>query len=173
MINYKEKLHKIKAFVFDFDGVMTNGDVWVYADKEAVRCGNIKDGFAVQYAVKKGYTVAVISGATSLSINNRMAMLGVDQCYTGCGNKIETYERFLKENKLNEDEVLVMGDDLPDYPILKRAGVSCCPADAAVEIKEMVDYVSLFEGGHGCVRDVIEQVLRLHGQWFHPDAVIW
>ena len=173
MINYKEKLSPIRAFVFDFDGVMTDGSVWVYADRETVRCGNIKDGFAVQYAVKKGYTVAVISGATSASIDNRMQMLGVEQCYTGCGDKIKTYEHFLTVNGLADAEVLCMGDDLPDYPMLRRAGVSACPADAAVEIKAMVDYVSPFAGGHGCVRDVIEPVMRLHGKWFHDDAVIW
>lgn len=173
MINYKEKLQPIRAFVFDFDGVMTDGSVWVYADRETVRAGNIKDGYAIQYAVKKGYIVAVISGATSASIDNRMQMLGVTQCYTGCGKKIETYERFLKDNNLEDSQVLCMGDDLPDYPILQRAGVSACPADAAIEIKESVDYVSLYNGGHGCVRDVIEQVLRLHGQWFHQDAVVW
>ena len=173
MINYKEKLQAVKAFVFDFDGVMTDGSVWVYADKETVRCGNIKDGYAIQYAVKKGYTIAVISGATSMSIDNRMAMLGVTQCYTGCGDKIKTYEEFLAKNNLRDDQVLCMGDDLPDYPLLKRAGIAACPADAAVEIKEIVDYISIYNGGHGCVRDVIEQVLRLHGQWFHQDAVIW
>ena len=127
----------------------------------------------MQYAVKKGYTVAVISGATSASIDNRMAMLGVEQCYTGCGDKIKTYNEFLERNKLSDCEVLCMGDDLPDYPMLQRAGVACCPADAAVEIKEIVDYISPFEGGKGCVRDVIEQVLRLQGKWFHPDAVVW
>lgn len=173
MINYKEKLQAVKAFVFDFDGVMTDGSVWVYADKETVRCGNIKDGYAIQYAVKKGYTIAVISGATSMSIDNRMAMLGVTQCYTGCGDKIKTYEEFLAKNNLRDEQVLCMGDDLPDYPLLKRAGIAACPADAAVEIKEIVDYISIYNGGHGCVRDVIEQVLRLHGQWFHQDAVIW
>lgn len=173
MINYKEKLAPVKAFVFDFDGVMTNGDVWVYGDGETVRCGNIKDGFAVQYAVKKGYTVAVISGATSKSIDNRMAMLGVEQVYTGCGDKIKTYNRFLADNGLTDEQVLCMGDDLPDYPLLQRAGVAACPADAAVEIKNIVDYISIFPGGKGCVRDVIEQVLRLQGNWFHPDAVVW
>lgn len=173
MINYKEKLAPIRAFVFDFDGVMTDGSVWVYADRETVRCGNIKDGYAVQYAVKKGYIVAVISGATSASIDNRMRMLGVEQCYTGCGNKIETYEKFLELNNLTDSQVLCMGDDLPDYPMLKRAGVSTCPADAAVEIRDMVDYVSIHPGGHGAVRDVIEQVLRLQGTWFHEDAVVW
>ena len=172
MINYKEKLHPIKAFVFDFDGVMTDGSVWTFADGETVRCGNIKDGFAIQYAVKKGYIVAVISGATSKSIDNRMKMLGVTQVYTGCADKMKTFDQFLSTNNLTEEQVLCMGDDIPDYPILQRAGVSACPADAAVEIKESVDYISLFPGGRGCVRDVIEQVLRLHGQWFHQDAVV-
>ncbi|MBR1765482.1 MAG: HAD hydrolase family protein [Bacteroidales bacterium] len=173
MINYKEKLQPVKAFVFDFDGVMTNGDVWVFGDGETVRCGNIKDGFAVQYAVKKGYIVALISGATSKSIDNRMKMLGVEQVYTGCADKIKTYDEFLKNNDLTDEQVLCMGDDLPDYPMMKRVGVSACPADAAVEIKEIADYISLYPGGKGCVRDVIEQVLRLHGNWFHPDAVVW
>ena len=173
MINYKEKLHPIKAFVFDFDGVMTDGSVWTFADGETVRCGNIKDGFAIQYAVKKGSIVAVISGATSKSIDNRMKMLGVTQVYTGCADKMKTFDQFLSTNNLTEEQVLCMGDDIPDYPILQRAGVSACPADAAVEIKESVDYISLFPGGRGCVRDVIEQVLRLHGQWFHQDAVVW
>ncbi len=173
MINYKEKLAPVKAFVFDFDGVMTNGDVWTYGDGEAVRCGNIKDGFAVQYAVKKGYLVAVISGATSKSINNRMHSLGVEQVYTGCGDKIKTYEKFLSDNGLTDEQVLYMGDDLPDYPLLRRAGVATCPADAAVEVKAVADYISLMPGGKGCVRDVIEQVMRLHGTWFHEDAVVW
>lgn len=172
-MNYKSKLHDIKAFVFDFDGVMTDGSVWIYADRESVRCGNIKDGYAIQYAVKKGYIIAVISGATSLSINNRMESLGVTQIYTGCANKMETYRRFLAENNLKETEVLCMGDDIPDYEIMSHCGVSACPADAAVEIKEIADYISIFNGGQGCVRDVIEQTLRLQEKWFHPDAVNW
>ena len=102
-----------------------------------------------------------------------MKMLGVTQVYTGCADKMKTFDQFLSTNNLTEEQVLCMGDDIPDYPILQRAGVSACPADAAVEIKESVDYISLFPGGRGCVRDVIEQVLRLHGQWFHQDAVVW
>lgn len=172
-MNYKNKLHKIKAFVFDFDGVMTDGAVWVYADKETVRAGNIKDGYAIQYAVKKGYLVAVISGATSLSINNRMESLGVTDIYTGAGNKISVFQQFLAENMLQADEVLYMGDDIPDYEVMKQVGVATCPADAAIEIKEIADYISHLRGGEGCVRDVIEQVLRLHDNWFHPDAVNW
>ena len=172
-MNYKNKLHKIKAFVFDFDGVMTDGAVWVYADKETVRAGNIKDGYAIQYAVKKGYLVAVISGATSLSINNRMESLGVTDIYTGAGNNITVFKQFLDKNKLLPDEVLYMGDDIPDYEVMRQVGVATCPADAAIEIKEIADYISHLRGGEGCVRDVIEQVLRLHNNWFHPDAVNW
>ncbi len=173
MINYKEKLHDIKAFVFDFDGVMTDGSIWTYGDNEAVRCGNVKDGYAIQYAVKKGYTIALISGATSLSINNRMEALGVKQIYTGCANKMETYRKFLETNNLQEHQVICMGDDIPDYEIMSHCGVAVCPADAAIEIKEISDYISLYPGGRGCVRDIIEQVLRLQGMWFHPDAVNW
>lgn len=172
-MNYKANLHPIKAFVFDFDGVMTDGSVWTFGDKETVRCGNVKDGYAIQYAVKKGYIVALISGANSLSITNRMEALGVTQIFTGCSNKLEVYKQFLKDNNLTQGEVLCMGDDIPDYEILSHCGVATCPADAAEEIKQISDYISIFKGGYGCVRDVIEQVLRLHGNWFHPDAVNW
>ena len=174
-MNYKSKLHDIKAFVFDFDGVMTDGSVWTFGDRETVRAGNIKDGFALQYAKKKGYITAVLSGATSLSINNRMEALGTspDDIMTGCANKIEAYKQFLQRHNLTESQVLFMGDDLPDYEIMQHAGVATCPADAAVEIKQIADYISLYPGGKGCVRDVIEQTLRLHGNWFHPDAVVW
>lgn len=172
-MNYKTKLRDIKAFVFDFDGVMTDGAVWMYADKETVRAGNIKDGYAIQYAIKKGYIVTVISGATSLSIDNRMESLGAPKIYTGASNKLEVYRLFMQEHGLKREEVLYMGDDIPDYEVMKEAGVSCCPSDAATEIKEIADYISLYAGGQGCVRDVIEQTLRLHGKWFHPDAVNW
>lgn len=172
-LNYKDKLHKIKAFVFDFDGVMTNGDVWIYDDGEAVRCGNSKDGYAIQYAVKKGYTIAVITGATSPGIDNRMHSLGVTQVFTGCANKMQTYTKFLADNRLGEEEVICTGDDIPDFDIMNHCGVAACPADAALEIKNISDYISLYAGGQGCVRDIIEQVLRLQDQWFHPDAVNW
>lgn len=172
-MNYKAKLNDIKAFVFDFDGVMTDGSVWTFGDGETVRCGNVKDGYAIQYAVKKGYIVACISGATSQSIANRMSALGVTQCYMGCSKKIDTYNKFLEGNHLSQNQVVVMGDDIPDYEMLQKCGVATCPADAAEEVKQVADYVSLYPGGRGCVRDIIEQVLRLHGKWFDPDAVNW
>ena len=102
-----------------------------------------------------------------------MAALGVTQCFTGCAHKMSTYRRFLSDNGLKPEEVVCMGDDIPDYEIMSHCGVATCPADAATEIKEISDYISPFGGGQGCVRDIIEQVLRLHGKWFHPDAVNW
>lgn len=172
-MNYKADLTHIRAFVFDFDGVMTDGSVWTYGDKETVRCGNVKDGYAIQYAVKKGYIIALISGANSQSIVNRMEALGVTQIHTGCPNKMDVYRQFLADNNLKEEDVVCMGDDIPDYEIMSHCGVAACPADAAEEIKQISNYISIFSGGHGCVRDIIEQVLRLHGKWFHPDAVNW
>ncbi len=172
-MNYKTKLHDIKAFVFDFDGVMTDGAVWMYADRETVRAGNIKDGFAIQYAVKKGYIVTVISGATSLSIDNRMQSLGVKKIYTGAANKLAVFHHFMEEHNLTPNQILCMGDDIPDYEIMNEAGVAACPSDAAIEIKQISDYISSYAGGQGCVRDIIEQTLRLHGKWFQPDAFNW
>ncbi len=169
MINYKEKLHDIKAFVFDFDGVMTDGSVWTYNNNDMIRCADVKDGYAIQYAVKRGYVVAIISGATSPSIDNRMKALGVTQCMTGCSNKLETFRNFLSKNGLSENQVVCMGDDIPDYQMMRHCGVAACPADAATEIKSISDYISLRPGGRGCVRDIIEQTLRLQGQWFNPD----
>ena len=119
--------------------------------------------------MRKGYIIALISGATSMSIDNRMKALGVTQCYTGCANKMERYTRFLAENGLEERQVVCMGDDIPDYGIMTHCGVAACPADAAIEIKEISDYVSLYQRGKGCVRDIIEQVLRLQGNWFDPQ----
>ncbi|MBQ9638860.1 MAG: HAD hydrolase family protein [Bacteroidales bacterium] len=172
-LNYKAKLHDIRAFVFDFDGVMTDGSVWTLENGETVRCGHAKDGYALQYAVRKGYEVAVITGAISKSITNRLNSLGVQHVYTGCANKMETYRKWLEELALSEENVLFMGDDIPDYELMQHCGVSTCPADAAIEIRDMADYISLYDGGKGCVRDVIEQVMRLQKTWFHADALIW
>lgn len=173
MINYKEKLHTVKAFVFDFDGVMTDGSVWTLFNGDTIRAGNIKDGYAIHYAVNQGYIIAVISGATSLSISNRMNALGVKDCYMGCANKIDTLHQFMQRHNLQPEEILCMGDDIPDLPMLAACGIATCPNDAATEVKETVDYISPHPGGKGCVRDVIEQVLRLQGKWFQQNATQW
>ena len=153
MKNYKEKLHAIKAFIFDFDGVLSDGKVYVQRDGEMVRATNTKDGYALQYALRKGYRVAIISGGYADSMRLR-------------------YKDFPGMDIFPEN-VLVMGDDIPDYQMMQMAGVKCCPADAAEEIKHISDYISFQPGGCGCVRDVIEQTLRLQGRWFEEDACVW
>ncbi len=169
----KERLAKIKAIVFDCDGVMTDGSVWVLYNGDAIRSFNVKDGYAIQYAVKKGYILSLITGANTQSTVNRMEYLGVKHIYSGCANKMQTYERFLSEQNLSDEQVIYIGDDIPDYEIMKRVGIAACPADAAPEIIDIAHYISPLAGGQGCLRDVIEMVLRTQGQWFHPDAVNW
>lgn len=173
MTNYKDKLHEIKAFVFDFDGVMTDGSVWTYGDRETVRAGNSKDGYAIHYSTRQGYRIAIISGATTQSIDNRMEALGVSDIYTGCSNKLQVFQQFLDRYNLHPAQVVCMGDDIPDYEMMRHAGVAACPADAATEILQIADYISPFPGGRGCVRDIIEQTLRLQGTWFQQNALEW
>ena len=172
-MNYKAKLHEIKAFVFDYDGVISDGNIWSANDTIIVRSGNVKDGYAMQYALRKGYLIAILSGGSGDSIRSRMKMLGVEDVYLGSHRKKEIFEDFLKDKQLLPEQVLYVGDDIPDYNVMRLAGVSACPADAAEEIKAVADYISHKNGGCGCVRDVIEQVLRLQGQWFHEDAKAW
>ena len=172
-MNYKAKLHEIKAFVFDYDGVISDGNIWSANDTIIVRSGNVKDGYAMQYALRKGYLIAILSGGSGDSIRSRMKMLGVEDVYLGSHRKKEIFEDFLKDKQLLPEQVLYVGDDIPDYDVMRLAGVSACPADAAEEIKAVADYISHKNGGCGCVRDVIEQVLRLQGQWFHEDEKAW
>ena len=172
-MNYKAKLHEIKAFVFDYDGVISDGNIWSANDTIIVRSGNVKDGYAMQYALRKGYLIAILSGGSGDSIRSRMKMLGVEDVYLGSHRKKEIFEDFLKDKQLLPEQVLYVGDDIPDYDVMRLAGVSACPADAAEDIKAVADYISHKNGGCGCVRDVIEQVLRLQGQWFHEDAKAW
>ncbi|MBO7276685.1 MAG: HAD hydrolase family protein [Bacteroidales bacterium] len=172
-MNYKSKLHEIKAFVFDYDGVISDGNIWTANDEIIIRSGNVKDGYAIQYAIRKGYVVAVISGGKGSSIASRMAMLGVKDVYLGSHRKKEIFEKFLEDKQLKASEVLYMGDDIPDYDVMKMVGVSTCPADAAEEIKLVADYISHRPGGSGCVRDVIEQVMKLQNKWFDEDAKSW
>ena len=172
-MNYKAKLHEIKAFVFDYDGVISDGNIWSANDTIIVRSGNVKDGYAMQYALRKGYLIAILSGGSGDSIRSRMKMLGVEDVYLGSHRKKEIFEDFLKDKQLLPEQVMYVGDDIPDYDVMRLAGVSACPADAAEEIKAVADYISHKNGGCGCVRDVIEQVLRLQGQWFHEDAKAW
>ncbi len=172
-MNYKVKLHDIKAFVFDYDGVMTDGMIYTTKDDIIMRNGNVKDGYAIQYALKLGYKIAILSGGSGESIERRLKMLGVTDVFIGAKEKLSVYKNYLECNHLTKANVLYMGDDIPDYDIMLNVGVATCPNDAAEEIKQVADYISNKKGGEGCVRDVIEQVLRLQGRWFNEKAKEW
>ncbi len=173
MANYKEHLKNINTFIFDYDGVLTDGSVITTNEGEAYRTSNVKDGYALQLAWKKGYKVAVISGARSESMIHRMRALQITDVFMGVEKKQVTFREYLKANNLEPRQVLYMGDDIPDYEVMLEAGVSACPADAAEEIKSVAHYISHFNGGKGCVRDVIEQVLKVQGKWMNDDAYHW
>ncbi|MFO8235758.1 MAG: HAD-IIIA family hydrolase [Bacteroidales bacterium] len=166
MTNFKEDLQTVKAFAFDVDGVFTNGKIYLFSKNEFIRAVNIKDGFALQYAVKKNYPIAVITGGNSQIVRKRFEYLGITDIYINSTNKMEHFTDFYSKYGLSPENILYMGDDLPDFEVMKECGVPTCPADAAVEIKSISSYISNYNGGEGCVRDVIEQVLRLKGEWF-------
>jgi 3-deoxy-D-manno-octulosonate 8-phosphate phosphatase (KDO 8-P phosphatase) len=171
--NYKQRLGGITTFLFDVDGVFTDGVVWLMANGEQVRTANVKDGYAVQLAVKKGFRIVIISGGNSEAVRLRFQGLGVTDVFLSSHDKWEVYEGYMEKHNLKPEEILYMGDDIVDYQVLKAVGVSTCPYDAAEEIREMVDYVSPKSGGKGCVRDVIEQTLKVQGKWMDADAHQW
>lgn len=172
-MNIKEKFNTIKAFAFDVDGVFTDGQVYLLPGKEYVRSMNIKDGYAVQHCVKMGYPVAIISGGSSEEVRKRFKNLGVTDIYLSSSNKMNDFEDFKFKYHLEFEDILYMGDDIPDYQVMERTGIGTCPADAAEEIKKIAAYISDKNGGGGCVRDVIEQVLKLHDKWLNEKAFEW
>lgn len=165
MLNFKERLPKIKTFLFDVDGVLTNGTVQIMPNGEVVRNLNSKDGYAIQLAVKKGYRIAIITGGNSSAIKSNLQELGIKDVFLSQHNKIACYENYILENDLKEDEIVYMGDDLPDYDVMKRVGIAACPNNSAHEIKEISIYISNRNGGDACVRDIIEQVMRSQNTW--------
>lgn len=162
---YKQLFNQVKAFVFDIDGVLTDGRVIVMADGNMIRSMNTRDGFALSHAVKQGYKIGVISGGHSEPAKKRLNLLGVQDVYIGTEDKVKTMHDFIKKNSLELNQVLYMGDDIPDLEVMKLCGVPCCPANAATEIKNLSVYISDKVGGDACVRDVIEQVMRVQGKW--------
>ena len=173
MANFKEDLARVKAFVFDIDGVLSLQTIALNAFGVPSRTVNLRDGYAIQLAVKKGYKVGIISGSKSKEYQKRLKRLGVTDVYLNSRLKINRFNDFLEKYHLPESEVLFMGDDIPDFEVMKKAGIPVCPSDADSEIKELASYISDKKGGEGCVRDVIEQVLRLHENWMDPDAFTW
>lgn len=163
MINYD--LNKIKAIVFDVDGVLSNETIGLHPNGEPMRSVNIKDGYALQYAVKCGLLVAIITGGKTEAVRKRYEGLGLTDVYMGVAVKLHKYEYLKEKYNLKDDEILYMGDDIPDYEVMQLCGCPCCPADAAAEIKGISVYISQHNGGDGCGRDVIEQVLKAQGKW--------
>ena len=163
MINYD--LRKIRAIIFDVDGVLSSETIVLATDGEPLRTVNIKDGYAIQLAMKMGLRIVILTGGNTDAVRLRYERLGVEDIYMKCAVKILTYEELLKKYDLTDEQVLYMGDDIPDLQIMQRCGCPCCPADAAPEIKEVSVYVSQRNGGYGCARDIIEQVLRAQGKW--------
>lgn len=173
MRNFKEILDDIKAFAFDVDGVLTDGSVMLMPNGEQLRSLDSKDAYALQLAIKKDFKIAIITGGNSEQVKLRMTELGIKDVFLRSHVKIDIFEDWLLANDLKAEQVLYMGDDIPDYEILKKVQASTCPADAASEIKQICLYVSNKGGGKGCVRDVVEQVLRTQNKWLDNDAFKW
>lgn len=167
--SYKEYLQHITTFVFDVDGVLTDGTITVTTDGELLRTMNIKDGFALKSAVDKGYKVCVISGGNNEGVRLRLKNLGLTDIFLGAHMKTEILTEYLNSNNINADNVLFMGDDIPDLHVMQQVGLPCCPQDAVPEIKDISRYVSHKKGGKGCVRDVIEQVMKVQGKWLNKE----
>lgn len=163
MINYD--LQKIKAVVFDVDGVLSASTIQMDDKGDPLRTINIKDGYAIQLVVKHGIQLAIMTGGHNENVRWRYEYLGVKDIYINCSMKIRTWEEFLKKYGLQEDEIIYVGDDIPDYEVMKRAGCPCCPKDACTEIKEISTYISDCKGGQGVARDILEQVMKAQGKW--------
>ena len=163
--SYKEYLANITTFIFDVDGVLTDGTITVTTDGEMLRSMSIKDGFALKTAIDAGFNMCIISGGSNEGVRKRLAGLGIKDIFLGAHNKIEQLNSYLNQHNISKSQVLYMGDDIPDYPVMALVGLPCCPQDAVPEIKAISKYISHKNGGKGAVRDVIEQVLKVHGKW--------
>lgn len=164
-------IKEIKCFVFDVDGVLTNGSLLIMPAGLLLRTMNVKDGYALQLAIKKGYYVVVISGGNSPEVMERLQKLGITEVYMQTEDKLSVLKSAMEKYNLSPQNILCMGDDLPDFEIMKYAGLPCCPADAVPEIKKISKYISPKNGGEGCARNVIEMVLKVNGDW-HTDTHI-
>jgi len=163
--SYKELMNDIKAFIFDIDGVLTDGTVHIAEDGQLLRQMNIKDGYAMKVAIDKGYPVCIISGGSNKGVRIRLQNLGIKDIYMSTPDKVEKFHEICDAYQLKPEEILYMGDDIPDYLVMQKVGLPTCPQDAVQEIKGISKYISHANGGKGAVRDVIEQVLKVQGKW--------
>lgn len=166
--SYKELMPGINTFIFDVDGVLTDGTVIVFPDGDLIRTMNIKDGYALKVALQSGYNICIISGGTNEAVKLRLEKLGIKHIYLGVENKLDKLKAFIDMMGISYHQVLYMGDDIPDYHVMIRVGLPCCPKDAVQEVQDISKYISQKKGGNGCVRDVIEQVLKVQDRW-HND----
>ena len=169
-MSYKTKLKNIKAFVFDVDGVFTDGSVYLMPGGSMSRVMNVLDGYAVVKAIKSGYKIGVITGGDDPMVRHRLNYLGITDYYAKSPDKMIDFEDFKTKNNLSNDEILMMGDDLPDMSIMRKVSIASCPINAVPEVKEISDYISPIHGGKGAVRDVIEQVMKIHGKWIEDNT---
>lgn len=165
--------HNIRTFIFDVDGVLTTGSVLVTEEGHMLRSVNIKDGYALQHAVKQGYNIAIISGGNSKGMYHRFNGLGINEIYLGQKSKTEAFEKVLQTFGVEAQNVAYVGDDMPDYPVLKLAGLSCCPADAAQDVQAICQYKTQALGGQGVARELLETAMKLHGTWWNEDTHAW
>ena len=169
--SYKEIMNDITTFIFDVDGVLTDGSVFVNNDGEMLRTMNIRDGYALKAAVEKGYNVCIISGGSNEGVRVRLRNLGITDIHLGTPDKVETFDEYIDIYQIKQEHILYMGDDIPDYHVMQLVGLPTCPQNAVPEIKGISKYISHVEGGKGAVRDVIEQVMKVQGKWMeHFDA---
>ena len=164
-LNFKQRLTKITTLIFDVDGVLSDGKVFFMSDGTTLRNINLKDSYALQLAIKKGFRIIIITGGSSQPLKDSLHRLGIEHIYLKQHDKLSCYKDCMNEMGFTDEQALYMGDDLPDYEVMQRVGVACCPDDAAVEIKNLCVYVSSKKGGEGCVRDIVEQVMRSQQKW--------
>lgn len=166
-LNITNRFTRITTFIFDIDGVMTDGSVFALESGEQPRVFNVRDGYGINRAIKLGYRVAIISAQNQVGVRKRLEYLGITDIYIGASpdGKLPIYKKYMADNNLTEDEVVFMGDDLPDYEVMRTGVMGACPADSAPEILELADYISPCNGGHGAVRDLVEQILKAQNKW--------
>jgi len=163
--SYKEIMNDITTFIFDVDGVLTDGSVFVSNEGEMLRTMNIRDGYAMKAAIESGYNVCIISGGSNEGVRIRLKNLGINDIHLGTPDKVKTFKEYTEVNSIKPEQVLYMGDDIPDYHVMKLVGLPTCPQDSSPEIKKISKYISHVKGGRGAVRDVIEQVMKVQGKW--------
>ena len=163
--SYKEIMNDITTFVFDVDGVLTDGSVFVNTTGEMLRTMNIRDGYALKAAVDNGYNVCIISGGSNEGVRVRLRNLGITDIHLGTPDKVATFDEYTDVYSILPEQVLYMGDDIPDYHVMQLVGLPTCPQDACPEIKGISKYISHKNGGKGAVRDVIEQAMKVQGKW--------